>query len=64
MFTGLVEGVGSVVSLSGPRLVVVPPQAWPAEPFALGESVAVDGCCLTVVEVDAGLAFDLSPETL
>ena len=67
MFTGLVETVGKVVSLgrtpSGAELTVqaddMAPQVQP------GDSVAVNGACLTVVRVEgAGLAFDLSAETL
>lgn len=30
----------------------------------MGESVAVNGCCLTVVDFEPGLTFDLSSETL
>jgi riboflavin synthase len=60
MFTGLVREVGVVQSMEGGRLVVV--AAFPAE---LGDSVAVDGVCLTVVAAAGGtLAFDAVPETL
>ena len=39
--------------------------ALPARDFALGESIAIDGCCLTVVERREGYAaFQASPETL
>jgi riboflavin synthase len=60
MFTGLVREVGTVVSFEGGRLVVE------AETSGeLGDSIAVDGVCLTVVENSAGrLAFDVVPETL
>jgi len=35
------------------------------ESVALGDSISVSGCCLTVVEIDASrLAFDVSSETL
>lgn len=62
MFTGLVEAVGRVRELSGSRLVVDCPFA--AE-LAAGESVAVDGCCLTQLPGHAdALVADLSPETL
>jgi riboflavin synthase len=54
MFTGIVEGTGTVVSMSRPRadgaaarLEVEAP--WLAGELAVGDSVAVDGCCLTVV---------------
>jgi riboflavin synthase len=60
MFTGLVREVGQVASFEGGRLVVE--AALQAEP---GDSVAIDGVCLTVVELGRGrLAFDVVPETL
>jgi riboflavin synthase len=67
MFTGLVEGVGEIRGSSrqaeGLRLTVALP--FPAGELALGESVAVAGACLTVVEVSSKTAaFEVSPETL
>src|SRR5687768_14345414 len=60
MFTGLVREVGSVASFEDGRLVVA--AATEAQP---GDSIAVDGVCLTVVENGNGrLAFDVVPETL
>jgi riboflavin synthase len=60
MFTGLVREVGRVVSFEDGRLVVETATA--AE---LGDSIAIDGVCLTVVERSAGsLSFDVVPETL
>ncbi|HXH62219.1 MAG TPA: riboflavin synthase [Fimbriimonadaceae bacterium] len=64
MFTGIVQAVGRVESAEKGRLVVLAPDAWPGDPWQVGESVAVDGCCLTVTEASAGLRFDLSGETL
>ncbi len=66
MFTGLVEALGTVRRIdtagAGRQLVVTAPFA--AE-LALGESVAVNGACLTVVERDAdGFRFEIGPETL
>ena len=59
MFTGLVREVGQVVSFEEGRLVVE--ASTPGEP---GDSVAVDGVCLTVVQNGGGrLAFDVVPET-
>ena len=68
MFTGLVEALGRVgvveTAGSGRRLRVVVPDE-PAWRLELGESVAVSGVCLTVVEAGPGrLAFDLAEETL
>lgn len=68
MFTGLVEAVGSVRGLrragSSARLLVA--ASWrDGSPPSRGDSVAVDGACLTAVEPDReGFAADLSPETL
>jgi riboflavin synthase len=60
MFTGLVREVGKVASFAHGRLVVE--ASTPAE---LGDSIAIDGVCLTVVEAANGeLAFDVVPETL
>jgi riboflavin synthase len=66
MFTGLVEAVGRVRSLvrlgEQARLSLEIPFA--AE-LAMGESVAVNGCCLTVAALDpAGASFDLLGQTL
>jgi riboflavin synthase len=69
MFTGIVEGTGTVVALArsgsgdGARLEVDTP--WPPGELAVGDSVAVDGCCLTVVaRTPGGFAADLVAETL
>jgi riboflavin synthase len=67
MFTGLVEALGTVESMTstgaGSRLVVAEPAI--AGELKLGESVAVNGTCLTVVAHDARtFAFDVGPETL
>ena len=67
MFTGLIREVGRVASIvgddDGARLTVdAPAAAAEAKP---GDSVAVDGVCLTVVSVDgSALAFDAVRETL
>ena len=65
MFTGLVESVGRIVDVTrapaGLRLCVGADLASRLTP---GESVAVSGVCLTVVEAgDRGIMFDVSPET-
>lgn len=67
VFTGIVRELGRIVSLEGDeeraRLVVAAPAL--ASELEIGDSVAVDGCCLTVVEKQAEtVAFDLSAETL
>src|SRR5436305_2663034 len=63
MFTGIVRELGTVVSFDGSRLVVAAAET--ATSAAVGDSVAVAGVCLTVVEAAEGqLAFDVVPETL
>ncbi len=69
MFTGLVEEKGAIVSRSprgpGARLVVACPVLCKLAPLELGESISVDGVCLTVDKIlkDAFEA-DVSSETL
>ncbi len=67
MFTGLVEALGEVEAVqprdAGLRLSVRHPAL--AAELSLGESVAVDGVCLSVIEVGSDrFAFDVGPETL
>jgi riboflavin synthase len=67
MFTGLVETLGAVRSLTaagtGRRLVLEAPTL--SGELTVGESVAVNGACLTVVRRDAdGCDFEVGPETL
>jgi len=66
MFTGLVQDIGTVTRVTpGPTTDLVLRTALGAADFALGESIAVDGACLTVVE-RAGDTFRVQagPETL
>jgi riboflavin synthase len=68
MFTGIVERTVEVRELrpvaTGARLILEMGQI--ARELALGESVAVNGCCLTVAafEGEGGVCFDLLAETL
>ena len=67
MFTGLIEEVGSVLSIrareTGAQLEIVAPLI--AENIHIGDSVAVNGCCLTLSAHRADqLTFDLLGETL
>jgi len=68
MFTGLIESVGAVGRLerrgAGARLRVE--ASWPDNDLpAAGDSIAVNGACLTVLEPSpTGFSADLSPETL
>ena len=62
MFTGIVEELGRVVSREGARIVVRCPIT--ASDAAIGDSVSIDGVCLTVVALDGDQAsFDISQET-
>jgi riboflavin synthase len=66
MFTGLVEATGTILSLESKgeqaRLLLEIPFA--AE-LAPGDSVAINGCCLTVADLtENGTAFDLLAQTL
>jgi riboflavin synthase len=67
MFTGLVEALGTVRRVepdgAGRLLVIVEPTLAPE--LAIGESVAVNGACLTVVQRDRDtFHFQAGPETL
>lgn len=68
MFTGLVQAVGAIISvrrLEGGVHIEVQAQALAPRPIATGDSIAVNGVCLTATDV-AGWRFgaDVSQETL
>src|SRR5438046_9859446 len=68
MYTGIVEAVGRIAAIEptgdGLRVAVdigIPDLA----DVAVGDSIAVNGCCLTIVEVNGStLTFDVSAATL
>jgi riboflavin synthase len=67
MFTGLIEEVGSVLGVHptdrGTRLQIAAPHV--AKQIQIGDSIAVNGCCLTVTAHHGEqIAFDLLDETL
>lgn len=67
MFTGLIEEVGKVCRIDatdhGTRMEVTAPMI--AAELRAGDSVAVNGCCLTATAIaDGNLSFDLLEETL
>ena len=72
MFTGLVEGQATVAALQpdGPNLTLTLappplPQRSPTDVPAIGDSIAINGCCLTIVSLDDGRwAFEAGEETL
>ena len=66
MFTGLVQDLGKVEAVTvGPSTDLWIATKLPTSDFALGESVAVNGACLTVVQVRPGaFLVQAGPETL
>jgi len=67
MFTGLVQSLADVAAVvpepPGVRLVIAAPGV--AITSRIGDSIAINGCCLTVVAIDGDqLAFDAGAETL
>ncbi|HEY8633551.1 MAG TPA: riboflavin synthase [Candidatus Dormibacteraeota bacterium] len=63
MFTGIVSAVAKVVEAEGNRLAI--DHASVARRLKIGSSVAVNGCCLTVVKKRGPVFFaDVVPETL
>jgi riboflavin synthase len=67
MFTGLVEGVGEVLRVQpkGPDAVLIIKPPWPLAEAVLGESVAINGVCLTVTGTGGGgFSLDVSAESL
>jgi len=67
VFTGLIEGTGTLLRIErrGPDAAMVIQAGFEAEAFVLGESISVDGACLTVTS-SSGRVFtaDVSVETL
>ena len=66
MFTGIVEQLGKVIALQqasgGVRMTF---EELDLDDLAIGASIAVDGVCLTAVELDAAhVSVDVVPETL
>ena len=63
MFTGIVEETGLIKSFDGKRLVVECSKV--LENTQIGDSISIDGCCQTVVEMNSKtFSADVSSETL
>lgn len=63
MFTGIVSAVAKVVEAGEGRIAI--DHAWIARRLKVGGSIAVNGCCLTVVKKKGPVFFaDVVPETL
>jgi len=68
MFTGIIAAVGTIVErmpLAGGQRITIDTAGLGLDDVALGDSIAVDGCCLTVVgREDTRAAFDVSLESI
>ncbi|NKB62033.1 MAG: riboflavin synthase [Gammaproteobacteria bacterium] len=68
MFTGIIQSVGKIISsqpLSGGLELVIDLGALDSSRINLGDSIAVNGTCLTVTKIEGTRAcFDVSTETL
>lgn len=63
MFTGIVEEIGKIKSFDGKKLVVECSKV--LDGTAIGDSIAIDGCCQTVVDMTSNsFRADVSAETL
>ena len=64
MFTGIVQGTGSVQSVQGESIVTLGIQIPSTDELEIGGSVSIDGVCLTATSVGDTVTFDIIPETL
>ena len=63
MFTGIIEGIGRITAATRRNLVIATSDALPG--MELGESMAVNGVCLTITNFNAdSFSVDMMPETL
>ncbi len=63
MFTGIIQEVGRVASVPSGRLIIAASRV--LQGMELGGSIAINGACLTVTNLDAGsFSVDVTPETL
>lgn len=67
MFTGIIEQMAKILEMKSHQeglILTIEPQT-PLKKIELGESIAVNGCCLTVIKfTKRKISFDLSSETL
>ncbi len=62
MFTGIIESTAEVLQISDSQIVIARPELF--SKLSLGQSIAVNGACLSVVEFDKkSMKFDVVPET-
>ncbi len=74
MFTGIITGMGQIAAVQplgdtaahGKRLVIIPPAGY-LDDVGLGDSIALNGACMTVTSMDAAapqFTIDISAESL
>lgn len=62
MFTGIIEEIGTVRAIDGPELTIACQRVLDA--LAVGDSIAIDGACMTVVRFDTdSFQVQVSPES-
>ena len=68
MFTGIVESIGTITAttpIDGDVRIVVSAPDFTSRSIELGDSIAINGACLTVIERDGDrLSFDVSVESI
>jgi len=66
MFTGIIQGIGQIMSISEMNTVTTVTIKLPnADNLAIGASVSINGVCLTAVKIDADVVqFDIINETM
>ena len=66
MFTGLIETTGEIASIikSGNALRMALKSSIPAKEIMPGDSISVDGVCLTATDIRRGFTVDISHESL
>ncbi len=64
MFTGIVQGTGSVHSVEGDSTLTFSIEIPSTEGLEVGGSVSIDGVCLTATSIGERVTFDVIPETI
>ena len=68
MFTGIIQAIGTIERLEprgGDMRIRIASGKLPIDQATIGDSIAVNGVCLTAVEIDArGFSADVSRESL
>ena len=64
MFTGIVQGTGTVNTVTRGDVLTIGVTIPSTENLLVGGSVSIDGVCLTATSIDEMVSFDIIPETL